>query len=204
MGISRAPRGADWAGDAMTEFPTTVMGYTIPELAQLISEAITYRHDPSTPMIPASVAEETLRQQRELRAEVSSLESQLKQAREETEKVYDDYKNAASHLILTESRLQAVTEAHRWIPVEEKLPQRFGNVFVAHTETSSNTPAVEEAQLIADDPKWCLVRTGPCDDAIYLDQQVTHWQPLPMPPIGQADAHEGRDPQQASPEVTGA
>jgi hypothetical protein len=172
------------------------------------------------------------------RAEVSSLESQLKQAQADLAEIakvvnvlpsvthgpvsdkggiifairdlqecYGDaararngsYTKMQARAEAAESRLQAVTEAHRWIPVEEKLPQRFGNVFVAHTETSSNTPAVEEAQLIADDPKWCLVRTGLCDDAIYLDQQVTHWQPLPMPPTeptekGKCWACEGENP----------
>jgi hypothetical protein len=164
----------------------------------------------------------------ELRAEVSSLESQLKQAQEELiakalpkewaacdhhwtnpsangehnclkcgmpseampgQRELANFRSCESEVNKwsrraesAESRLQAVTEAHRWIPVEEKLPKRFDNVLVAHTDTSDGSLTVEEAQMQFDDPKWCLVRTAPCDDAIYLDQQVTHWQPLPAPP----------------------
>jgi hypothetical protein len=66
-----------------------------------------------------------------------------------------------------EVRLQAVTEAHRWIPVEEKLPEPGTLVLVHTTSGHIDTDAVNRH-----DGLW------ECDD----DWTVSHWTTLPAPP----------------------
>ena len=64
--------------------------------------------------------------------------------------------------------------------VTDAMPEKFANVLIAHTDTRSGEPTVEEAQHEGAG-LWCLVRTSQ-EDGIYLTEQVTHWRPLPTPP----------------------
>lgn len=70
-------------------------------------------------------------------------------------------------------RLENELKKHEWISVNDRLPDKYVNVLV-YTECKDifTAAAVETG---AESIKWE-------DDYGYLDDDVTHWMPLPEPP----------------------
>jgi hypothetical protein len=110
-----------------------------------------------------------------------AVEAQLAQAKEAAQDARDIADRNERLVLAAESEVTKLREQNRWIPVEEKLPEQYASALIAHSETHNGLLTVEEAQW--DGEKWMLVRTDPCDSSIWLKEQVTHWRPLPEPPL---------------------
>lgn len=64
-------------------------------------------------------------------------------------------------------------EQLRWIPVTEKMPEKYVSVLV-HIPSESPLPAVKEAYLA----NGCWVtKIG-----VFHGMEITHWMPMPEPP----------------------
>ncbi len=84
-----------------------------------------------------------------------------------------------------ESELTRLREAHRWIPVEEKLPPENNEYLVCEPDVGTTTADFRDGE-------WFTVRSFGQDCEERPLYAVTHWQPLPEPPTGaaQPDAQE--------------
>ena len=65
--------------------------------------------------------------------------------------------------------LEAADKAQRWIPVSERLPEEYKEKDVLTYDSLGNIEGFEADNINL----W---------NEHHLDQQITHWQPLPQPP----------------------
>ena len=92
-------------------------------------------------------------------------------------------KREAAGRIAAESSISELREAlnKEWISVSERLPKVWSNVLICHGYHKDQS--VDEG-FICEDGNFQLVRTDSYDEPIYIDAElVTHWMPIPEPPI---------------------
>jgi hypothetical protein len=76
-------------------------------------------------------------------------------------------------------------EAGRWIPVEERLPEKnergwdFSDDVLVAVRCDNGAEFVSKDRFDHNGPEWCAHR-GARDG-----RHVTHWQPLPAPPAAE-------------------
>ena len=101
--------------------------------------------------------------------------------------------------LILQSELAAEREAHRWIPVSEKLPEDDGSL----NESDCSVIFTGNEYEIISCAFYCRFKIKDADDCFYYDKitydfthgewemyfegqlidiEVTHWQPLPEPP----------------------
>lgn len=77
------------------------------------------------------------------------------------------------------ARAEKAEAENRWIPVTERLPDKFGRYLTTHISTTykGNKPQkkVSELDWVGDECGWLI-------NGLH---QVTHWRPLPEPPKGE-------------------
>ena len=76
------------------------------------------------------------------------------------------YKAKASHLVSHGVTVQ------KWIPVTERLPERYKNVLTIRTDGKIRFDAIGSLDV------WY-------EEVNYVGYPVTHWMPLPEPPKGE-------------------
>ena len=87
----------------------------------------------------------------------------------------DDFTQSEAAKLL--QKLNAEEKKHRWIPVEERLPEPEKPVLLSLK--NSSVPAVE--RYIANVNDNGTFRVGDDEDFIVLDLHVNAWMPLPEP-----------------------
>ena len=73
------------------------------------------------------------------------------------------------HLDAAIDALDAADKAQRWIPVSERLPEEYKEKDVLTYDSLGNIEGFEADNINL----W---------NEHHIDQQITHWQPLPQPP----------------------
>jgi Protein of unknown function (DUF551) len=86
---------------------------------------------------------------------------------------------AGEALAELEDEIKALREQVRWVPVSERLPESRKAVLVRCPE-NLNTFCACYAENAG--PRWTIFGASKA-----LEQQVTHWMPLPVPPQEQSD-----------------
>lgn len=110
-----------------------------------------------------------------LTARIAALEAENAELRE-GRTLYDTYmSDEAMRLIIAskqalEAEVAALKEERRWIPVSERLPEK-------HTPVWVTTTWGEQHSGFLIDGVW----TGLFRD--FREGEITHWMPLPEPPI---------------------
>lgn len=69
------------------------------------------------------------------------------------------------------TRIGELEQAHRWIPIGERLPNRDGFYLI-----------LENVNQVAGYYHWCKQFGWNTDGGRIHIQTVTHWMPLPQPP----------------------
>lgn len=78
--------------------------------------------------------------------------------------------------------LRAALAVSQWVPVAERLPEKFTEVLVAFAGQMSIASTGQYTNSPQDKNGWCYPaeNNGICDDG--SDPVVTHWMPLPDAP----------------------
>lgn len=92
---------------------------------------------------------------------------------EEAERFYDFEKTQAANLL---NRLNEEQDKHRWIPVEERLPEKDDIVLVTIEGTCGKTLTVKCIELGCYERTWFI-----CSDIKLRKMRVVAWMPLPEP-----------------------
>ena len=67
---------------------------------------------------------------------------------------------------------QGKADAMKWIPVTERLPEKYKNVLTVRTDGKIRFDAIGSLDV------WY-------EEVWHTGNPVTHWMPLPMPPKGE-------------------
>lgn len=81
-----------------------------------------------------------------------------------------------------EAEIERLTEAQRWIPVTEKLPEHRRSVLVYCPEPNNiycGDYHGKEDDVFRDTGKWYYFGQGLMRE---IDEKITHWMPIPVAP----------------------
>ena len=101
---------------------------------------------------------------------LAKLREQSKEFRDENLQIWNWVARGIENSIET---IESIPEYSGWIPVSERLPEEWKMVLISY---GLEKPTVDSAQM------WDSRFLQPWYDPYYF-KDVTHWQPLPKPPV---------------------